>query len=261
MMIDRRQFAMLGVLAAASSGLGTGRVVPQSAMLLDTMRVCNTDCYAKADRLFDCEVGTRIDVRFDYDPDFVEDASTGFWLAGVKVGDAPRMQRQWLGRMIHAGRRLRGEISGFRPASEYGKKSCQVAVSLDRQAVQPHMTCAVFDDFMQAEVRTVEAERFVRLVGETTGRPPMFLGGEIVDDRRGPLFPGEPLKMVVVEGRNQVHHGVGFSRLDGEFVGALRSSHDRLVHRMLTSGAVIGAVALPPFPSNDYAPVGLYLIS
>lgn len=255
MLLDRRQFLMLGAAAAAAAILPGQRVATVA-----NVRICNTDHHRAAAELFRSKPGTPLELRFEYDPGWVQGASAAFWLNGVKVGDAPRPERERLGRMLLAGRRLDALLETIRAPTEHDGWAARAIVRLHRGALNPPLVRPVDPGFMQAEAEDLGAARFVQLVGKTAGAPPTYLGGGYVNGARASdAATGEPLRLYPFTGPDG-RRRAAYHTIDGRRLGTAGLYDGRMLARMAASGVILGAVVLPRLPHNDTLWVADYLL-
>lgn len=268
MLLNRRRVLTLGATTPlAAAGLkrdqGAG-AVSVTAATVDILRVCNTDYYPAAERLLRLAPGQGLEVGFAYDPAFVEQASAGLWLDGEKVGDAPRRSREWLGRMVRAGRRLSATVQTIRPATDYSGPACMVRIELTRSETGAPSGWAISETFLEAEAGAQQAERYAAAAarlrgGGAVGPPPVFLGGAQVSlSAQTQLAPGEPLR--VVSGPR----GGLCETWAGTPVGELCADEWLMAGRMAEAGLRLCAVVLAPSgaPRNQksWASVAVYLL-
>lgn len=257
MELDRRQFLQLGALAAGARA-PPGRSTPA---VLDVVHICNAQYYLTGAGLRRLPVGEPLELRFDYDPGFCEQASAGFYWRGAKVGDAPRIQREALGRMLLAGRRLDAVLDEVRAPTEHRDWSAQAVVRLHPGVALSPPAMPVSRGFGECEAMSIHAARFVRLVGAAAGREPVFLSGSYVNNASSrDAAPGQPLRLVP-HLSNDRDRRVAYQTLCGRRLGTHPLYEGRFFASMVNSGLVLGAVALPPIPHNDTLWTATYLLS
>lgn len=265
---------MLGAASPLVVGVAAPGTVAPAPATLDVLRVCNTDYYPAAERLLAAAPGRALQVAFDYDPAYVERASAGLWLDGEKVGDAPRRSREWLGRMLNAGRRLCATVESIRPETDYSGRACMARIEMVREGAGAPLGRVIGDDFWEPCARTEQAHRYAALFADK-GRPPVYLGGGCVaasgrpsetgrktGPRTGPRTgpeTGEVWRVVVGEPTRGRSGEVECVAPGGEVMGRLCADQHRMARQMVEAGLALWAVVLDGSPNAVWTNVAIYL--
>ena len=187
-----------------------------------------------AGRLFGLAPGRALEILFDHDPTFIEQASAGLWLDGEKVGDAPRRSREWLGRMLAAGRRLTARVEAIRPATEYDGPACLARVEL---TPAPAASPAVF----------LGEGRIHRHAGR------VLSAGEVLR-----LAPGSP--ELERRAASPWAAPLGLETLAGEPAGRLFADQRGVAGRMAGSGLRVAVVVATTASTDEWARATIHLL-
>lgn len=266
---DRRTFLQL-YAAGLVTGLGAplATTAPAAARVpaaVDAMRLCNITYYPGAERVFDLPIGAPLDVGFAYDPAFMRAPSTGFWLDGEKVGDAPRRLRAWTGRMLRARRRLTAEVERQRPGADGEGPACILAIGLDRDTVGPPLDLPIEDEWSVSCLKgRIPAEQ-VESLRQSGGRPPLLLGAVSVQRRLDATDSEDaqtPRAMrLAVQPRTYARSpSVALTDEAGAAVFDLTGFDARTPERMLQDGIALGAVVLNDAGGSNWRTAALYLL-
>ena len=257
MQVDRRRFIQSGVAAAAA--LSAVRPRSCAPAVLDRMRVCNTRYYGAGVRLASVAPGEPLEVRFPFDPAWRNRASAAFWRGGERVGDAPRVQREMLGRMLRAGCRLDAVVDSVTTSPDGGEVAVRAAVRLlhgERLATQP---LEIDEGFMERQACSA-LEPLMRQSGAPAARPPVFLEvGAIHGASASDAAPGDVLRVEALDGADGEER-LGVGRIDGSRRGTYSLYSGRFLARTARAGVALGAIALPPVSTNETLWAATYLL-
>lgn len=256
--VDRRRLLMLGAATPLVAGCANP-VVGRAPAAVDMLRVCNTDYYPAAARLLASAPGQILEVAFDYDPGHPERASAGLWLDGEKVGDAPRRSREWLGRMLNAGRRLRASVASIRPESDESGPACIARIEMTRDEADTPLGRAISEDVLEPRARAEQAHRYAALFTRD-GAPPVYLGGGWVAAADRQPEAGDVWRVVIGAPTRWRAGSVECVTLGGEVMGRLCAEQHRMARNMLEAGLTLCAVVLKGVDGGAWVSVAIYLV-
>lgn len=257
MQIDRRRLIRLGALALAPTTGGAASSATPSGPSLGTMVLCNTPYHAGEEAALAAGPGAPLDVRFAFDPAFVDEPSAQFHLNGLVLGDAPRRCRRWMGRLLNAGCRLRGQVVEPLPEMEHRPALVRVRVDLAPGPPGEPLGRPIADGFMEAEARVIGGDGVAARAG--AGRP-VFLAAAYVEGAvKADAAVGEALRLAAADGDGRRRAGVIFEAWNGRRVGELWADFGPMARALTVSGARLVAVTLPGPPWNDQLWTAIYL--